>query len=523
MKICAIRYTRIAVCTVIASLLLSGCQKNPDSSMVVNKDMDNLIEEAKKDGEGTVDMANIAGAYETYQTTLSDDSLGVSVNVNAKVDIPQAEQMSVFRVQQKRISQEFLDKVLAELTAGETLYDAGVTLSVRTRSEIEEELRGAKAEMERLKNSDEPDKDIFIEDNQRYIDELQEAYENAPEQPVWEGNESDGLLHPTAEMTGKAGGEDFYEWEYSLNQNGENFYAANNGTNDNYISITAQNNDERGNKLSFRRGRHGYDFTAVAIVETTVLDEIASGVWPADEDRSKDYAERMLGGEMSFVEYTDEPTTISEEEARTKADDLMQKLGLSDTYQWYEGGLYSEIPDIRKGGDWEPGYRKLYIFRYMRSMDGVFTTFDPTGKHEEGWNGDDYVKKDWPLENIEIRVNDSGIVGFDYNAPLEVTETVVENSNMKSFDEVRGTFEQMVTVANAKVDSDLDSDVVIEIDRVVLGYARISEADSYDTGLMVPVWDFQGKKTDEYGTEYKGGIMTINAIDGSVIDRSLGY
>lgn len=523
MKICAIRYTRIAVCTVIASLLLSGCQKNPDSSMVVNKDMDNLIEEAKKDGEGTVDMANIAGAYETYQTTLSDDSLGVSVNENAKVDIPQAEQMSVFRVQQKRISQEFLDKVLAELTAGETLYDAGVTLSVRTRSEIEEELRGAKAEMERLKNSDEPDKDIFIEDNQRYIDELQEAYENAPEQPVWEGNESDGLLHPTAEMTGKAGGEDFYEWEYSLNQNGEIFYAANNGTNDNYISITAQNNDERGNKLSFRRGRHGYDFTAVAIVETTVLDEIASGVWPADEDRSKDYAERMLGGEMSFVEYTDEPTTISEEEARTKADDLMQKLGLSDTYQWYEGGLYSEIPDIRKGGDWEPGYRKLYIFRYMRSMDGVFTTFDPTGKHEEGWNGDDYVKKDWPLENIEIRVNDSGIVGFDYNAPLEVTETVVENSNMKSFDEVRGTFEQMVTVANAKVDSDLDSDVVIEIDRVVLGYARISEADSYDTGLMVPVWDFQGKKTDEYGTEYKGGIMTINAIDGSVIDRSLGY
>ena len=194
MKICAIRYIRIAVCTVIASLLLSGCQKNPDSSMVVNKDMDNLIEEAQKDGEGTVDMANIAGAYETYQTTLSDDSLGVSVNVNAKVDIPQAEQMSVFRVQQKRISQEFLDKVLAELTAGETLYDAGVTLSMRTRGEIEEELRFAKAELERLKNSDEPDMDIYIEENQRYIDELQEAYENAPEQPVWEGNESDGLL-----------------------------------------------------------------------------------------------------------------------------------------------------------------------------------------------------------------------------------------------------------------------------------------------------------------------------------------
>lgn len=523
MKIRAKRYTRIAACTVIAAMLLSGCQKNPDSSVVVNKDMDHLIEEAKKEGESTVNMANIAGAYETYQTTFSDDSLGVSVNVNAKVDIPQAEQMSVFRVQQKRISQEFLDKVLAELTAGETLYDAGVTLGARTRGDIEEELRYWKAELETVRNSDQSDKDGYIEEYQQYIDELQEDYENAPEQPVWEGNESDGLLHSTAEMTEKAGGEDFYEWEYELNPNGEIFYAANNGANDNYISITAQNNDERGNKLSFRRGRHGYDFTAVAIVETTVLDEIASGVWPADEDRSKDYSERILNGEVSFVEYTDEPTTISEEEARTKADDLMQKLGLSDTYQWYEGGLYSEVPDIRKGGDGEPGYRKLYIFHYMRSMNGVFTTFDPLGKHEEGWNGDDYVKKDWPLENIEIRVNDSGIVGFDYNAPLEVTETVVENSNMKSFDEVRGTFEQMVMIANAKTDSEVDGNVAIEIDRVVLGYARISEADSYDTGLMVPVWDFQGKVTDEYGMEYKGGIMTINAIDGSVIDRSLGY
>lgn len=40
---------------------------------------------------------------------------------------------------------------------------------------------------------------------------------------MWEGNESDGLLHPTAEMTAKAGGEDFYKWEYELNQNGEIF------------------------------------------------------------------------------------------------------------------------------------------------------------------------------------------------------------------------------------------------------------------------------------------------------------
>ena len=169
------------------------------------------------------------------------------------------------------------------------------------------------------------------------------------------------------------------------------------------------------------------------------------------------------------------------------------------------------------------GYRKLYIFRYMRYVDGAFVTFDIKSKHEEGWNGGDYVKKDWPTECVEIRVNDLGIVGFDYNAPLEVTETIVDQSNMKTFDEIKAAFEKMVLITNAKSDSELDSGVTVEIHRVVLGYARISEADSYDTGLLVPVWDIQGKVTDEYGNESVGSIMTINTIDGSIIDRSLGY
>ena len=201
----------------------------------------------------------------------------------------------------------------------------------------------------------------------------------------------------------------------------------------------------------------------------------------------------------------------------------MKNVGLDSTYQYYEGGLYSEVRDIRKGEDVKAGYRKVYILRYMRYEEGAFVTFDATGKHEEGWNGDDYVKKDWPVECVEIRVNDSGIVGFDYNVPLEVTETVVDKANLKSFDEIKDTFEKMVMITNAKTDSELDSGVTVQINRVVLGYARISEADSYDTGLLVPVWDFEGKVTDEYGLEYAGSVMTINAIDGSIVDRSLGY
>ena len=38
------------------------------------------------------------------------------------------------------------------------------------------------------------------------------------------------------------------------------------------------------------------------------------------------------------------------------------------------------------------------------------------------------------------------------------------------------------------------------------------------------IGDFIGTKTDQYGYEVQNAvIMSINAIDGSVIDRSLGY
>ena len=53
------------------------------------------------------------------------------------------------------------------------------------------------------------------------------------------------------------------------------------------------------------------------------------------------------------------------------------------------------------------------------------------------------------------------------------------------------------------------------------------QKDSFDTGLLVPVWEFLGKakyKIDTYGNNTTDvSLLTINAIDGSVINMSLGY
>lgn len=513
----------LSICLLSIVLLLAACQQNPDSSIIVNKDMDRLIEEAGKEDGSAVAVSDIAKENEVYQTAFSSDTMKVSVNVDATVDLPQADQMAVIRVRQQPVSQELLDRVIEALAGDEQLYDGGMTVSAPTREDIEDEINAWQSEIEQMKdNYDESEIENQLAEIQTKIDDLQAAYENTPAKIVWEGHESDGRLHSAAEMNEKSGKNDFYDWEYSLNPKGEVYYGVTNGENGEYVSLFVQNSEDYSNCIRYRKNRHGYEFVASATVGGTLLEGEAAQAYPADEDLALSDYDRGKE-EISAEEYKDEAATISEEEARSTADDFFRKIGLTD-FQYDEGGLYYDWMDIRKLD--AAGYRKVYLFRYMRSVDGALVTFDDASKVYEGQENNEYVKRYWPVECVEVRVSDDGIVGFDYNAPLVLDETVVAQSGMKTFDEIKDIFEQMVLVTHARTGTENDApeeNTVILVDSVVLGYARISEADSFDTGLLVPVWDFRGTVTNPYGYIETGSILTVNAVDGSIINRTAGY
>lgn len=220
-----------------------------------------------------------------------------------------------------------------------------------------------------------------------------------------------------------------------------------------------------------------------------------------------------------------EPLTLSLEEAQKKVEAFLKQVGLED-YACYEKGKFSQIIDSGlEQGDTIP-YRDVYRFLCLRKLDDVFVNNQAGFKLVDEWRGKDYVKKMWENEAVSIAVNDSGIVDFYYLSPLSIDDTVVEKSSIKSFSEIKDTFEQMVVIENASDDLEGMTEsqkVSIKVTDVRLVYTRISEKDSFDTGLIVPVWDFEGTITDEYGYEQTGNILSINAIDGSVIDPYLGY
>ncbi|MDE6989246.1 MAG: hypothetical protein K2P42_01165, partial [Lachnospiraceae bacterium] len=69
------------------------------------------------------------------------------------------------------------------------------------------------------------------------------------------------------------------------------------------------------------------------------------------------------------------------------------------------------------------------------------------------------------------------------------------------------------------------------VDQITLGYMRIYDAQSGKrTGKLVPVWDFFGACEYSYSGEetrqfrdVNKSFLTINAMDGTVVDRWQGH
>ncbi len=515
--------------------LLAGCAENPDASIIQNKDFDNLIEEAENTEE-SVNMEEmsqeVTEKYNTYETTIQDDNLHVKVEVNAQVDIPATDQLSVYRVEEQMITQEMLDKVRMTLIPDVTLYDKAV-LSQMTKTEIENYIKSCKYEIEYIEGELEDDnmdevlrkerEGILIEYQQDMAD-AQASYDSAPNERIFEGYESDYLIKNASDKAIEYPDTSYGNYYTNLESDIQVYSAISDGKDGNYIELYAQNS-EYGNTIRYRKSSYDYS-DEISLVLVGIQNDCGYKLWPKDESISE-FA-HLEGEELDKYGY--QAVTISEEDGMTQADKLLQDLGIGD-FSCIEGELYCELLGREllwvdeTGGHYSKHYcRELYRFKYVRTVDNTYINNGDDLKHTEGWVGDEYRKNSWGSEEIIIYVSDDGIVGLDYNYPMEIVETVVDKTQMKSFDEIQGIFEEMVAVKHA-TDYGLNN---IQIDRVELRYYRISEEDNFETGLLVPVWDFIGTKKheDEYNSEIwidNNSIIKINAIDGSVIDENLGY
>lgn len=483
-----------------------ACQETPNSSLVINKDFDKLIEEANTPNTDKVDINDITDiTYDDYITSFEDSDLGVRVNVNAKVDIPKADHLSVFRVKQVPFTQALIDRVRTELIGEAALYD-GYALNIKTKSDIEKEISYWRSAM------NDTDDESFRAECQENINANQKRYETAPASIDLTDYPSDGKLCVAKEAYAE---KPYYEWPYKMYSDGYVLSAITDGSDGSYANLTVYNSSEKSNRLEFSMNRVGvYTMLKNNLCTEDIVGDVAG-------EKPENYIGPDIYGPIEYAPLRGESCNITLEDAVSRANALLKNLGL-DQFGYYDGELCTDY--LTTVGD-TVIYRTFYSLTFYRNIQGVFLTQSSGEKNNmsTGTDGTVYGKISWPGECITVNVNDDGIIGFVFSSPIEITETVVENAAIKSFEDVRSSFEKMMIVSKAGK----YSEKVYDISRVRLSYSRISEADSYDTGLIIPVWDFWGyyEMASDGVIIGKGDTtaLAINAIDGSIIDPDLGY
>lgn len=239
----------------------------------------------------------------------------------------------------------------------------------------------------------------------------------------------------------------------------------------------------------------------------------------------------------------------SKEEAVAEGNALMQELGfdnfaLVDAQQW--------SPQLPKdNGVWRLYYApSVNGFPVSGARQDTTQTHDGT-VYQDCWywcyaaseeSNPDTVA--WELENIYLDVGKDGILSFEWTAPSTQPMVQQAQSTLLPFEEIASIADTMLP----EVIQGPDGRVLVEVDqyngfetrmdvditKVSLSLMRIRDKGSLQ-GTIVPVWDFWGTsdwydaEPNAYGYQEKGmnyeyrPMLTLNAVDGTVVDRQLGY
>lgn len=509
---------RVAVLLLCALLAVSvsGCAETPETAPVVQKDQEQLIETAGTPEDPSATIAQQVNAPERVQTSFSSEGGSFTVDIDAPVILPDADHAQIIRVTGRDFTQSEVDAWTGALFGDQPLYDPSV-FSEPTRSEVEEMLLEAQRQLAELVASGEADEIIGESATVSYendgeaeaveysrgdelrdlIESYQELLKTAPEER--------SLVETTNELTRHEGQDHTWAMFSVLNAAGDGLDTMNvvNFPGFQQFTYIKQRQLEYSGTNYYRTYEEILDCYA---------DSLDQSVWNAyltlpEPDLSQDEAE-SLGNTFVALMGFDELELISAKQAVAESS---QASALT----------------------MEPlnGMEKGWVLNYLRNVNGIFLspTIQQGAYPEEGeW---------WAYETLTLFVTDDGVTECEYTAPYALKETLTERCKLLDFDSILEVFQTILPITYLEDWSDSDITAHTEqfnITEIRFGYTRITESNNSYSGLLVPTWTFYGQNQTTYTRVSDGATrsytgspgqdwMTINAIDGSVIDMGVGY
>lgn len=490
-----------------AACFLFGCQTVKEA-VPAAKDSERMIQEAESvqvlDAAGPSAESVSTAASPAESTAYVDSFHGATdaftVNVNAVFELPDTDSLPVVRVSAGAFDEQAADRFYQLLCSGTDMYSRE---QLMTKPMLEQEIE----KTNQMIASGE-DTDGYLKNT--YLKELQNLYETASETP---GEPADSVDYST--MTSQGLGWDSFEvysqYPGNANWNGKSFWVQTNREQKSGAEVGAQSSSS----LNFS------DLGVYPMYEPAVT-AVVTGQTAAPQ-----------GSNLAMTPV----------EAQNQAEELLKKAGVTDMRVravYLASNFYTLTPgsDPDPRGTTDPKQAVYtYIVSFQRVVNGAAVVSPGPALCSSGAGEDGSAE--WWYERLEVQLNENGVSRLYWTAPLTVGKTEVEKSALLPFSDITDLFRTMVLVKYEPMVLEKDtyhvSSMTLDIDGVTLSLQRVREGDSVTEGLLVPVWNFWGTQTVVYedgstvvrGAATEGAaresLLSINAIDGSVIDARKGY
>lgn len=497
-------------CVLIAFCLLTACQPTPEVPVVVGKDQETL-KAAMAQTEAAAETAQPYDAPEHIKLDIDDLPNNFSIVFDADVEVSGQTAWPVYTIEKAAVTQEQADAVRKALLKDTVLYKPG---EYRSREEIQRRISGYEKE---LKDALEEGYAELVESYQGFLKDLYAEYENTPEDLKLEEADTHFAFMEERLMPQFYGGKETetedggfrYEWTVEARANAK---AA--GCESIYGVCWLDN----GRKMQFSANNGDY-FWGIGY--------------------------RIDDGNVM----TERGVSYSIEEAESQADALLKEMGFDFVMvnAWTMPETSFDEEKVTIIGD------RFHVLMYKPRIEGV--PQDDIISCIDQNLGDDYKSPIPTQETISIMMDDYGVNCFNWSRPMQVVEQESANVALMPFDDIRMRIAQQLevqTLWSEEADSYEADDIVsrrLEVNKLKLSYLPIEKQNDLDSYYLMPVWnvcaDMYYKYRDDYPTGESntyilddnnernawageiyhtrdGSMMTINAVDGSVIPRHSG-
>lgn len=494
------------LCLGIGCALFSGCEKTPKEAIVREKGTDSIKQYESGESTGG-SLAESLGAPDHYKNESVYEDGRLVVDTDAEVFIPEADAVNTYAVTAQEMNQELIDTVTKAFFEGEKIYQ-GYSYHTWSKEDLQKQITALKkykgeGNLDPYEyGTDENGNPQYDIDGQiaRFEEELKTAPKEQEKEEVtpalnleyWNGK-GEGRVKDvdTDHFSGVAEteyGVYDYEIDYRMKPDME-------------FTIT-KNKDE-------------------LLPDLLELSDWTEGCFVMTDKESENYIPE---------ESIKEQLNVSYEDARKTAEETVEKMGLDMSVSYWD---YSVFCHGERGATEKGMLDAGYEFQFSRNLEGVPITYELSlgGALEDM----DSTLEPWGYERCSIIVGDDGIQKVTLRNPYDIGGIQTEQVKLMDFGSIIKIYEQMMEVSNADI-VNYEAKRTYHIRDIKFGYTRIYDpAADNDAGLLVPAWDFFGGFDSETSEEDGGytsknsgerspqSFMTINAIDGSVINRGLGY